>query len=292
MNVGLIQIGAQEEKEKSLALAEEYILKAAGSGADIIMLPEMFNCPYNTENFPIYAEPEGGPCWTRMSDAARNCGKYLIAGSMPECDSKGRVYNTSYVFGPDGNQLAKHRKMHLFDIAVKGGQFFRESETLTAGDQVTIFDTEFGRFGVMICYDIRFPELSRLIALQGAVMIFVPACFNMTTGPAHWELAFRARALDNQVFMAGCSQARQNSGYISYGHSLVTSPWGDVVGKMDEREGLLVCEIDPDQVRKVREELPFLKQRRTDVYSLCAPSPRLGCKKDNHDEAYNISCGR
>ena len=252
MNVGLIQIGAQEEKEKSLALAEEYILKAAGSGADIIMLPEMFNCPYNTENFPIYAEPEGGPCWTRMSDAARNCGKYLIAGSMPECDSKGRVYNTSYVFGPDGNQLAKHRKMHLFDIAVKGGQYFRESETLTAGDQVTIFDTEF------------------------AVMIFVPACFNMTTGPAHWELAFRARALDNQVFMAGCSQARQNSGYISYGHSLVTSPWGDVVGQMDEREGLLVCEIDPDQVRKVREELPFLKQRRTDVYSLCAPSPRLG----------------
>ena len=156
MNIGLIQIGAQEEKEKSLALAEDYILKAAGSGADIIMLPEMFNCPYNTENFPIYAEPEGGPCWTRMSDAARNCGKYLIAGSMPECDSKGRVYNTSYVFGPDGNQLAKHRKMHLFDIAVKGGQYFRESETLTAGDQVTIFDTEFGRFGVMICYDIRY----------------------------------------------------------------------------------------------------------------------------------------
>ena len=276
MNVGLIQIGAQEEKEKSLALAEEYILKAAGSGADIIMLPEMFNCPYNTKNFPVYAEPEGGPSWRRMSEAARTCGKYLIAGSMPECDSKGRVYNTSYVFGPDGNQLAKHRKMHLFDIAVKGGQYFRESETLTAGDQVTIFDTEFGRFGVMICYDIRFPELSRLMALQGAVMIFVPACFNMTTGPAHWELAFRARALDNQVFMAGCSQARQNSGYISYGHSLVTSPWGDVVGQMDEREGLLVCEIDPDQVRKVREELPFLKQRRTDVYSLYTPSPRLG----------------
>ena len=255
MKIGLIQIGANEEKEKSLALAEEYITNAAKSGADVIMLPEMFNCPYNTKNFPVYAEPEGGPSWKRMSESARTCGKYLIAGSMP-------------VFGPDGKQLSKHRKMHLFDIAVKGGQHFRESETLTAGDDVTVFDTEFGRFGVMICYDIRFPELSRLMALRGAKMIFVPACFNMTTGPAHWELAFRSRALDNQVFMAGCAQARQNSGYISYGHSIITSPWGDVVGQMDEREGYMIREIDLDQVEKVREELPLLKQRREDVYTL------------------------
>ena len=267
MKIGLIQIGANEEKEKSLALAEEYITNAAKSGADIIMLPEMFNCPYNTKNFPVYAEPEGGPSWKRMSEAARTCGKYLIAGSMPECDADGRVFNTSYVFGPDGKQLSKHRKMHLFDIAVKGGQHFRESETLTAGDDVTVFDTEFGRFGVMICYDIRFPELSRLMALRGAKRIFVPACFNMTTGPAHWELAFRSRALDNQVFMAGCAQARQNSGYISYGHSIITSPWGDVVGQMDEREGYMIREIDLDQVEKVREELPLLKQRREDVYT-------------------------
>ena len=275
MKVGLIQIGAQAEKEQSLLLAEEYIARAAKNGADIIMLPEMFNCPYNTENFLIYAEPEEGPCRTRMSDAARSCGRYLIAGSMPERDPQGRIYNTAYVFAPDGRILAKHRKMHLFDIAVKGGQYFRESETLTAGDEVTLFDTEFGRFGVMICYDIRFPELARLMALRGAEMIFVPACFNMTTGPAHWELSFRARALDNQVFMAGCSQARQNSGYISYGHPLITSPWGDVVGQLDEREGLLICEIDLDQVRRVREELPFLKQRRTDVYSLCSSGTKL-----------------
>ena len=267
MKIGLIQIGAQAEKERSLTLAEEYIASAANSGADIIMLPEMFNCPYNTQNFPIYAEPEGGPSWARMSEAARHIGKYLIAGSMPERGPEGRVFNTSYVFGPDGRQLAKHRKMHLFDISVTGGQHFRESETLTAGDDVTVFDTEFGRFGVMICYDIRFPELSRLMVLRGAAMIFVPACFNMTTGPAHWELTFRARALDNQVFMAGCSQARQNSGYISYGHSIITSPWGEVVGQMDEREGLMIREIDLNQVAKVREELPLLKQRRADVYN-------------------------
>ena len=269
MKIGLIQIGANEEKEKSLALAEEYITNTAKSGADVIMLPEMFNCPYNTKNFPVYAEPEGGPSWKRMSEAARTCGKYLIAGSMPECDADGRVFNTSYVFGPDGKQLSKHRKMHLFDIAVKGGQHFRESETLTAGDDVTVFDTEFGRFGVMICYDIRFPELSRLMALRGAKMIFVPACFNMTTGPAHWELAFRSRALDNQVFMAGCSQARQNSGYISYGHSIITDPWGRVLMQMDEKEGHTITEIDLDYIDEVRQKLPLLSARRTDIYKVC-----------------------
>ena len=269
MKIGLIQIGANEEKEKSLALAEEYISKVANSGADIIMLPEMFNCPYNTENFPIYAEPEGGPCWTRMSDAARNCGKYLIAGSMPECDADGRVFNTSYVFGPDGKQLSKHRKMHLFDIAVKGGQHFRESETLTAGDDVTVFDTEFGRFGVMICYDIRFPELSRLMALRGAKMIFVPACFNMTTGPAHWELAFRSRALDNQVFCIGVAPALNlDASYHSYGHSIVANPWGEVIAQAGEKEELIICEIDLDEIKKVREEIPVLKNKRKDLYEV------------------------
>ena len=267
MKIGLIQIGANEEKEKSLALAEQYIVDAANNGADIIMLPEMFNCPYSTENFPVYAEPEGGPSWARMSAAARRCGKYLIAGSMPECDADGKVFNTSYVFGPDGEQLSKHRKVHLFDIAVKGGQHFRESDTLTAGDGVTVFDTEFGRFGVMICYDIRFPELSRLMALQGARMIFVPACFNMTTGPAHWELAFRSRALDNQVYFAANAPARDEEGvYVSYGNSCIVSPWGDFIAHADEKEQIIYGDIDLDRVDEVREQLPLLKHRRPQLY--------------------------
>ena len=268
MKLALIQIGARREKEESLRLAEEYIRKAKEEGADIAMLPEMFNCPYQNENFPVYAEPEGGLSWERMSQAAKKNGIYLVAGTMPECDPEGHIYNTAYVFDRDGRQIAKHRKMHLFDINVKGGQRFCESDTLTAGNSVTVFDTEFGRFGLMICYDIRFPELARLISLQGAKMIFVPAAFNMTTGPAHWQLSFRMRALDNQVFMTGCSQARQEGGYISYGHSIVTSPWADVVTEMDEKEGMLLQEIDLERVEEIREQLPFLKQRRTDVYSL------------------------
>ena len=268
MKIALIQIGARAEKKDSLELATKYIAEAAQSGADFAVLPEMFNCPYQTANFPIYAEPEGGKCWQAMSDAAREHHIYLVAGSMPEKDEAGHVYNTSYAFNREGKQIGKHRKMHLFDIAVKGGQTFRESDTLTAGNQVTTFDTEFGRCGLEICYDIRFPELARLTEEAGARIIFVPAAFNMTTGPAHWEMSFRMRALDNQVFMVGCSQARQDSGYTSYGHSIVTSPWSDVIHMMDEKEGMDLVELDLDRIDQVREQLPLLRQRRLDIYEL------------------------
>ena len=188
MKIALIQMSAQPKKEDSLAIARDYIKKAASEKADIAVLPEMFNCPYQTDNFPIYAEFEGGECWQELSKYAAENKIYLVGGSMPEKDDKGRVYNTCYVFDREGRQIGKHRKAHLFDIAVKGGQCFKESDTLTAGNRVSVFDTEFGRFGLEICYDIRFPEFARLTAMEGAKMIFVPAAFNMTTGPAHWEL--------------------------------------------------------------------------------------------------------
>ena len=284
MKLALIQIAAQTEKEASLQLAESYIRKAAAEGADLAVLPEMFCCPYSTENFPVYAESENGMCRTRMAAAARENRIFLVAGSMPELDSDGRVYNTSYVFDREGKQIARHRKVHLFDINVEGGQYFRESDTLSAGDQITTFEIETTEFensgkssascssplrcGLMICYDIRFPEFAMKMAQKGASLVIVPAAFNMTTGPAHWELLFRARALDDQVFMAGCSQARnaEAGGYISYGHSIVVSPWGEVLAQMDEREGMIIQEIDLSVPDRIREQLPVLKQRRTDLY--------------------------
>ncbi len=267
MKIALIQMGAQIEKKKSLEIACEYIVKAATEQADIVMLPEMFCCPYETKNFPIYAERQGGESWKILSECARENNVYLIAGTMPERDSDD-IYNTCYVFDREGRQIGKHRKVHLFDIDVKGGQSFRESDTLTAGNQISTFDTEFGVFGLEICYDIRFPEFSRLTEQQGAKVIFIPACFNMTTGPAHWELLFRTRAMDTQVYMVGCSQARQDTTYVSYGHSIITSPWGEVVAQMDEREGMILQEIDLSVVEQVREQLPFITQRRSDLYSL------------------------
>ncbi len=269
MRLALIQMAARTRKEDSLETAVYFIKEAKKSGADVVVLPEMFNCPYSTANFPKYAEPEGGICWQRMSDAASENSVWLVAGSMPETDRKGHIFNTCYAFDRNGVQAAKHRKMHLFDISVEGGQHFKESETLSPGNTIDVFETEFCKIGLEICYDIRFTELSRLTALNGAELIIVPAAFNMTTGPAHWELTFRARALDNQVYFAGCSQARQTDAeYVSYGNSIITSPWGEVAARMDEKEGMIIHDIDLSHVKSIREQLPILKQRRTDIYRI------------------------
>ena len=267
IKIAAIQMPTVADKMENVRTVKTYLEKIKDENPDFVILPEMFCCPYQTENFPIYAEKEGGPVWQQLSGYAKQYGIYLIGGSMPEKDAEGNVYNTSYIFDREGKQIGKHRKVHLFDIDVKGGQTFKESDTLTAGDSDTVFDTEFGKIGVMLCFDIRFPELSRMMVNDGAKVIFVPAAFNMTTGPAHWELSFRTRALDNQIYMVGCAPARDvSAGYISWGHSIVTDPWGRVTGMLDENEGILLAELDMDYEEQVREELPLLKSRRKDMY--------------------------
>ena len=269
IKVAAIQMPTVTDKMQNVRTAGIYLEKIKDEKPDFVILPEMFCCPYQTQNFPVYAEEEGGPVWQQLSEYANQYGIYLIGGSMPEKDAEGKVYNTSYVFDRQGKQIGKHRKVHLFDIDIKGGQTFKESDTLTAGDHDTVFDTEFGKMGVMLCFDIRFPELARMMVNDGAKAIFVPAAFNMTTGPAHWELSFRTRALDNQIYMIGCAPMRDESaGYISWGHSIVTDPWGRVMEMLDEKEGILLTELDLDYEDQVREELPLLKSRRKDMYRL------------------------
>lgn len=268
IKIGLIQMMVQEDKMKNIEVAKQFIAKVAEEGADMAVLPEMFNCPYNTSNFPIYAEEEGGETFRLLSDIARENNIYLVAGSIPEREGE-KVYNTSFVFDRKGNQIGKHRKMHLFDIDVEGGQYFKESDTLTPGNELSVFETEFCKFGLLICYDLRFPEACRILAEKGAKVIVVPAAFNMTTGPAHWEILFRTRALDNQVYTLGVAPARDETySYISYANSIVASPWGSIIERMDEKEGYRVVELDLDYVDKVRRELPLLKHRRTDIYKL------------------------
>ena len=269
IKIAQLQLPVYADKAATYAHVSAACEKAAGMGADLIALPEMFCCPYEVQNFPRYAEKEGGPTWQFAADLARKHHLYLSAGSMPERDDEGRIYNTAYVFDRDGACIAKHRKMHLFDINVKGGQSFQESITLTPGNEVTTFDTEFGTFGLCICYDFRFPELARLMALKGALLLLVPAAFNMTTGPAHWELTFRSQALYNQVFAIGTAPARDlSASYHSWGHSIVTDPWGRVVSQMDETEGLQFTALDLALTSEVREQLPLLRHRREDVYTL------------------------
>lgn len=268
LRAALLQMKVQKEIPDSLARAEEMVRRAAERGAELALLPEMFCCPYQTQNFPVYAQTEDGEVCRALSRMAREYGLFL-GGSLPEKDQGGRVYNTAFVFAPDGSLAAKHRKAHLFDVAVSGGISFRESDTLTPGNSVTTFSTPWGVMGLCVCFDFRFPELVRLMADRGAVAVLVPAAFNMTTGPAHWEVLFRARAIDNQLFTLGAAPARDpGSGYTSYGNSIAVSPWGEVLGRLDEGEGLLVADICPDEIGKVRREMPLHFGRRNDIYTL------------------------
>ena len=266
--IALIQMPVSENKVANVELTCQKVSEAARRGAEMVVLPEMFNCPYANEYFPLYAEPKGGYTWKAMSDCARENNVLLVAGSMPELE-EGRVFNTSFVFDSGGNQVARHRKVHLFDIDVTNGQRFFESETLSPGSEVTVFDSQFGKIGLCVCFDLRFPELSRLMALKGAQMLVVPGAFNMTTGPAHWELLFRQRAVDNQLFTIGVAPARNESSvYVSYANSIVCSPWGDVLYRAGAAEETIIAELDLEQNVQVRAQLPLLSAIRNDVYTI------------------------
>lgn len=267
MRAALIQSPVHREKQANLRKLEQYLESLDKEQPDLVVLGEMFACPYDTACFPEYAEREGEKTWRELSRLARQHRIYLAAGSVPEKDGRGRIYNTAYVFDREGRQIGKHRKVHLFDIQVEGGQHFKESDTLSPGEGYTVFDTEFGRVGICVCFDFRFPELARAMVLSGAKLILVPAAFNMTTGPAHWELMFRSRAVDNQCFTAGISTARdERSGYVAWGHTILVSPWGEVLGELEEKEGILIRDIDLGRADEVRRQLPLLAARREEAY--------------------------
>ena len=269
IKLALCQMDVIDDKERNLKKATEMIAESVEKNADFIVLPEMFNCPYSNDKFIEYQEEEhASPTLNLISSLASENNVYILSGSIPEKDN-GNLYNTSYLFGRDGKIIAKHRKMHLFDIDVKDRITFKESDVLTAGNDFTIADTEFGKIGIGICYDIRFPELARIMVEEGALILLYPGAFNLTTGPAHWELLFRSRALDNQVFCVGVAPAlNKNASYHSYGHSIITNPWGEVIAKADEKEELVIAEITLNEIKKVREELPLLKNKRKDLYEL------------------------
>ena len=254
------------DKQQTLDTACQKIRESAVSGADIAVLPEMFCCPYQNNCFRAYSEPDGGSTKTTLSQLAAKLGIYIVGGSIPELKD-GNVYNTCYVYGRQGQLLAKHRKAHLFDINVTGGQCFRESDTLSPGNAITTFETEFGTMGLCICFDLRFQELSKVMADRGAQMIIVPAAFNMTTGPAHWELLFRQRAVDNQIFTLGVAPARDEQGeYVSYGNSILCDPWGTVLARAGAGAELLLAEVDFDRNLSIRRQLPIRSARREELY--------------------------
>ncbi len=266
--IGLCQMKVLDNKRLNLDKAIDMIDQASKKGAEMVILPEMFNCPYDTKKFKAYAESsENSKSLKAVSNAAKNHGVYLVAGSIPEL-LDGKIYNSCFIFDRKGQIIDVHRKMHLFDVDIPDIEF-KESDTITAGNKVTVVDIDPIKIGVAICYDMRFPELFRLMALKDADIMVVPGAFNMTTGPAHWKTTVRARAIDNQTYVAAASPARnKNLSYVAYGHSIVVDPWGKVIEEAGYGEEIIYSTIDISYLKNVREELPLLKNRRTDIYEL------------------------
>ena len=275
IKIALCQMNVVDNKGENIEKAAQMIKESKRQGADLAVLPEMFNCPYENEKFIEYAEElDESITLKEIAKTAKEENIHVLAGSIPELEiieghKAKSIFNTATLFDSNGKLLGKHRKMHLFDIDVKGKIYFKESDTLSAGNDFTVIRTELATIGIGICYDIRFVELSRIMALNGAEILIFPGAFNLTTGPAHWEILFKSRALDNQVYAIGVAPALdKEASYNSYGHSIAASPWGEVIEELDFEEELKVVEIDLDEIKRIREEIPILKNRGTDLYDL------------------------
>ncbi|XP_069744817.1 omega-amidase NIT2 isoform X2 [Narcine bancroftii] len=268
--LALIQLMVSPLKASNYNRLGTFVKEAASRGAKVVALPECYNSPYGTNYFPEYAERIPGESTRVLSEVAKEFGVYLIGGSIPEEDD-GKLYNTCTVFAPNGSMLLKYRKIHLFDIDVPGKIRFQESETLSPGSSLCTFDTPYCKVGIGICYDMRFTELAQIYTQKGCQLLVYPGAFNMTTGPAHWELLQRARAVDNQVYVAAVSPARnEKSSYVAWGHSSIVNPWGEVLAKAGSEETIIYADIDLKYLSGIRQQIPILKQKRHDLYCIQA----------------------
>ena len=267
LKIAVLQLRTELEREATWAKTAAMLLEAREQGAELAVLPEMFDCPYAGRYFRAFAAQGHEETLALLSDMARETGLWIVGGSVPEREGE-RLYNTCFVLDSEGQIVARHRKVHLFDIDAPGMRF-RESDTFSPGDAITVFDTPWGRMGAAICFDVRFPELFRAMARRGARLILLPAQFNLTTGPVHWELSLRARAVDNEVFLAAASAARyEGFSYECWGHSAVIDPWGTPIAQADETEQILYADIDFSRVDEVRRQLPTFLHLREDVYEV------------------------
>lgn len=264
--LGICQIQVTTSKEENLKRAHSALKKVAGQGANVAVLPEMFNCPYDPVYFSTFAEDSEGPTINMLRKSALDLGIYIIGGSIPLYDEQ-KLYNACPVISPQGEMIACHRKVHLFDVDLPNNRI-RESDSFVAGNESTVINTPWAMIGVAICYDLRFPELARNMVEKGAEVLVYPAAFSSVTGPMHWELTLRARAVDNQVYTIGVGSApNPHLSFKPYAHSLVCDPMGRVIKKLGTKPQSAVTPLTGTTLYDTRRQLPLLKHRRPDVYS-------------------------
>jgi predicted amidohydrolase len=262
--VAAVQMTSGADKARNLQAATGWIRQAASLGAKLVGLPENFSWMGPEAERPAAAETLEGPTLSQMSALAKELSITLLAGSMLEQGAPGgRLYNTSVLFGPDGSRLAAYRKIHLFDVEIGDGASYRESAAVAPGAEVLVADTPVARLGLSVCYDLRFPELYRQLVNLGATLLTVPSAFTLTTGKDHWEVLLRARAIENQAYVLAPAQFGHHSARrITYGHAMLVDPWGLVVARASEGEGLAMGALDLQLLNQIRKKLPALEHRR------------------------------
>jgi predicted amidohydrolase len=248
--------------DDNIARARELVGQAAAAGAQLVLLPEYWAIMGHDDADKVaHAEqPGAGPIQECMAQLARQHGIWLIGGTLPLVSLEpGKVFNTTLVYDPQGQPVARYDKIHLFGFS-RGGESYDESRTIVPGKQVAGFEAPFGRVGLSVCYDLRFPELYR--AIGACALMVVPAAFTYTTGRAHWELLLRARAIENQCYVLAAAQGgRHPNGRRTWGHSMLIDPWGEIVAVLPEGEGVVAGAIDPQRLAEVRASLPALRHR-------------------------------
>jgi deaminated glutathione amidase len=267
LRAAAVQLNSTDEYDRNLEVAERLVRGAAAEGAELVVLPEKWTVLGGPEAIRSSAEPLDGPALTAAAGWARELGIHLVAGSVPEIvPDQEKLANTSVMFGPDGEPRAIYRKIHMFDVEV-GDVEYRESAIEEAGDEIAVGESAGAMVGLTICYDLRFPELYRILALRGARVITVPAAFTERTGRDHWEVLIRARAIENQVFVIAAGQiGYAPPHYRSYGRSMIVDPWGVVTAQAADTECFVSADLDFTIQNEMRSSLPSLRHRRPDTY--------------------------
>jgi predicted amidohydrolase len=266
IKVGICQLRYGYDIPDNICRATYMVEQAARSGADIAVLPEMFLCPYEPKQIKAacsYSEA----ATASMKKAAIENGIYIVAGSIPWPSDGQKPYNRATVLDPSGEEIYYHDKIHLFDCDPPGGPKVIESLMIQKGKTFGAFKTPWGMCSALVCYDIRFTPLFQLLANMGVKMLFIPAAFSLSTGPAHWEMLVRMRALELQGFVIGVQPARNNSlAYVPYGHSIIAGPFGEVIKDMGEDESVEVVDVDLEECERLKKRFPLVDHRRTDLY--------------------------
>ncbi len=266
MRAAAVQLNSTNEKARNLEAAERLVRAAAADGAELVALPEKWNLLAGGEELLAGAEPLDGPSLTAARGWAHELGVHLLAGSISEQGPE-KAFNTSVLIGPEGEDLAVYRKIHMFDVDV-GGVAYRESDHEEPGTEIVTAPLGDLLTGLTVCYDLRFPELYRILAVRGARLIAVPSAFTSATGRDHWEVLLRARAIENQVFVLAPNQVGEAPPHFSsYGHSAILDPWGMVLAVAPDGECFVAADLDLAEQERIRESLPSLANRRPEAYN-------------------------